>query len=740
MSAMLFREFCALLPRAGAQIALASGAPLCHVPAGLVEFVPPKLSPRRDVDTPQFPRVLVVSAPGAVGKSTLARQLSHTATAPYWDLAQYGPVGQGTMGGAFLATFGFTGMASVQSALTSGQLAIVIDALDEARVKVNESAFEAFVRDIAATARTAPGVSFVVLGRNQIAETTWLILTDSAVDVGFYVIEPFDREEAVEYVDRRVTRLDQNAAQRVRTHAEPYRAARDLLLDGLEQAIAGSQPNAASSAEARDFVGYAPVLDAVSVLLAGETNLGQLRARLASEADGGVGSGQVDRPVALLRTVVNHILEREHGTKLVANIKPALQAVASQSGWANWNQLYTVEEQCERLVAHLLGTRYRPSTMLPVQVANQYEQQIASFLPEHPFLREGNSVFVSFLFARAVLRGTQTSAVEAYLSGKEYRPSRLFADFYFLETRQAEDSPISLPPQHVGLLYDALLAGESDRLAVRTTIEGAIEDDGAPTSPGTIVEGEFEIVDLTTLDAEEPRVSSRLFEMAVTQSDTLRFRRYLRDAIVVAPCVVELGSATDEFEIGPAVNIRAGTIRLSASKIIAGGRTKNRRLGEEHDDSVVLEADHLESSVIERPVAHVTLSVSWPGCDAFPWSAHATEPGVTFRHDPRLHDAYRRFRRILMTLRSHSKGSLARVKHKIDHARVLQGAVGEQLLRQLVGDGILVLRGNFYHLDPKRADTLTEMSWMELRRGRSSDRLQTYLRKFVDANTALFRS
>jgi hypothetical protein len=91
-----------------------------------------------------------------------------------------------------------------------------------------------------------------------------------------------------------------------------------------------------------------------------------------------------------------------------------------------------------------------------------------------------------------------------------------------------------------------------------------------------------------------------------------------------------------------------------------------------------------------------------------------------------------------MTLRSHSKGSLARVRHKIEHARVLQGAVGAALLRRLVDDAILVLRGNFYHLDPPQADTLGGISWMELRRGRSSDRLREYLNRFVAENRALF--
>jgi hypothetical protein len=645
------------------------------------------------------------------------------------------PQGQGTIGGALVSAFGFGAMGQVQGQLAGGHLAFVVDALDEARVKVNEPAFEAFVRDIAQNAQTSPAASFVLFGRNQIAETTWLILSDAGVDVGFYVIEAFDRLQANEYVDRRVGRLSDAASQRMQTHPEPYHDARDLILDGLQHAIAGSQPNDATMAEARDFVGYAPVLDAVAVLLAGESNWGQLRARLQSEV--GPASSDTNRPAELLRNVVRRILEREQEAKLVANIKPALQVVAQQAGWSDWNSLYSAQEQCDRLVSRLLGTPYTPSSALPPIVGAQYEQQLAAWLPEHPFLRDGNSVFTSYLFATAVRGTMQPKAVEAHLAGRTHKPSRLFADFYFLETHGTE-GPLKLPPEHIGLLYDALLAGESDRFALRMTLDGEIDDDGDPDAAKAEVEGEFELVDLTTIDDEEPRIASREFVTSVSAADVIRFRRYLRDATVAVPCAVELGSGAGEFEIGPAVSIRARALHLSASSIIAGGRTKTRKLGEEHDNSVVLEADQVESSVMDRPVAHVALTVNWPGCEAFPWSAYASQSDPAIREDERLHRAYIRFRRILMTLRSHSKGSLARLRQKIEHARVLQGAMGEALLQRIINDGILNLRGKFYHLVPAQADARTGISWTELRRGRSSERLRQYLHDFVQANLHLF--
>jgi hypothetical protein len=305
--------------------------------------------------------------------------------------------------------------------------------------------------------------------------------------------------------------------------------------------------------------------------------------------------------------------------------------------------------------------------------------------------------------------------VETHLSSRSYKPSRILADFYFQNAHRGSDDALRVPPAHVGLLYDALLAGESERVAVRATLEGDVDQDNAEAGEENIA-GEFELVDPTTLDNEEPRISSLEFTVTAKPHDALHFRRYLRDASISVSCRVELGCGDGEFEIGPSVTIRAGGLRLLTPSLIVGGKTKVRKLGEQIDNSVVLEALDADSSVVERPVTHVGLSVTWPGCEAFPWTGFASMPDTGILKDPRLGRAFIRFRRIVMTLRSHSKGSLARVRHKIEHARVLQGPIGEALLAKLLSDGVITLRGNFYHLVPTNADQHTGTSWMELRR------------------------
>jgi hypothetical protein len=60
-----------------------------------IDFIAPNLTHRTDIPSPPSPRVIVVSAAGAVGKTTLARQVSRAKSAPLWDLSRYQSVGAG---------------------------------------------------------------------------------------------------------------------------------------------------------------------------------------------------------------------------------------------------------------------------------------------------------------------------------------------------------------------------------------------------------------------------------------------------------------------------------------------------------------------------------------------------------------------------------------------------------------------------------------------------------------------
>src|SRR5262249_13375324 len=158
------------------------------------------------------------------------------------------------------------------------------------------------------------------------------------------------------------------------------------------------------------------------------------------------------------------ILEREQDQKLLRNLRPMLAGQAP-TGWSAWEELYTPAEQRARLLARILDHPWVPPVNVPVAIRQAYEEQLKNFFDDHPFLREAKSaasiVFEAYLFADALVEPGHPLRTQLadYLEERRTLPSRLLADFYFL-FRAASNRPTRLT--HIGLLYESLLAGETE--------------------------------------------------------------------------------------------------------------------------------------------------------------------------------------------------------------------------------------------------------------------------------------
>jgi hypothetical protein len=86
-----------------------------------------------------------------------------------------------------------------------------------------------------------------------------------------------------------------------------------------------------------------------------------------------------------------------------------------------------------------------------------------------------------------------------------------------------------------------------------------------------------------------------------------------------------------------------------------------------------------------------------------------------------------KLRKILTHFRSHSRGTMAKLRAKVENERVAGNDVGRPVLERLVKDGILVPDGNFYFLEPAKVDQFLGVSWMRLREGVVNQKLVEYL-------------
>ena len=199
------------------------------------------------------PTVLLVSAVGATGKTSLARQLSRDTSLPILDLAAHRPVGENSLTGLLTESFETTLLSEVFTGLQSGSYGLIVDGIDEGRSKTTEQAFEAFLDDV--SRRCSPGANntvVVMLGRSQALEDCWVYLSEKGLSVGMITIMPFSEDQAVTYIDE---------CSNGPTDTPFYEKARDVALGNLARAFRPAPTDEAASF--LSFMGYPPVLDAV---------------------------------------------------------------------------------------------------------------------------------------------------------------------------------------------------------------------------------------------------------------------------------------------------------------------------------------------------------------------------------------------------------------------------------------------------------------------------------------------
>ncbi|WP_201239920.1 hypothetical protein [Rhodothalassium salexigens] len=588
--------------------------------------------------------LILVSAPGAVGKSTLARQIASETGATYIDLAEAEPVGGDTLSGG-LAKSG------MYSDWKTGNAVALIDGLDEARLKVTQEAFEAFLSDVveASMGRQAPTVLF---GRSGAIEDAWLHLSDKlpvcVLEIGYY-----DPETALDFA-----LLHFDIATPSDAHKDIGKEAIKLLLERLRED---------TSSDGDRFSGYAPVLQAVANRVAGESNRGALVAQIQ----------RGNQPVTLQK-IVSSILEREKG-KL------------SQLTFEDPNlvsRLYTPQEQLRRLAAHIHRVSPPELPKMSANDAKTYSNALKTWVPDHPFLdgRTGtaSTVFEAVISAAALkLRDTSETALNRAITSVSANP--FLSEFYLDSIHDSE-----LPPEHIGVIYASIRSRLSLGDTASLLIEGAEKGD------------EFELlaseVEITVARSDTNHIRTLNFQSE--QAGKIHLGARIEDVEIVAPrATVEIGGAQETVLIAP-ISIQCEKLRLSTSRLVVENPTSSPQEG-----VVYLEANEADTKeVAALPILNgqSELSVAWSGSNVFPWTSFTTTPKNS--QDPNTNEALRRFRKFVISFRSHSKGSLKRYAAKIEHERMTKGT-GRSVLNHMLHCGVVSTDGSMYTLHP---DALSE--------------------------------
>jgi hypothetical protein len=676
MVAVTFKDLLELLP-CGANLKATGKPPAVTFPKKAnPQFIEPELIVEQPIELGRT-TVVLLSAPGAVGKSTVASEIAARAEAPLWDLSKF-QVGTGTFNGTILETYDFAATGALKR-FREGEALLVLDALDEAQVRAGSSNFDTFLAELAAASKTArEKPSLVLLARNETAEWVNLFLEEAGVSVARYSISYFDERRAAAFIDKLLdARCAADGRQAIhRQQREPYSQARNELFALIYQLFSVEPIGAWQDPRVRNFLGYAPVLEA----LTGYLDVGnymplikELRERTGVPGD----------PWQFLANIVDRILERET-KKLVDAVRPQLASTASRVGWSAWETLYAKDEQLARILCYAL--KVQPSSAvrieLPQALAAPYDEALKTQLPQHPFLAGrgfANIVFKEYCYAWGLIRGTSslTKTLREIMGHREnpFLPSKVFGWFTI---KLSASGAALLEGQDFGLVYESLSGQGEAWLSInqrdellRAEIHLAGPDGG----------------DDLTLDL-------------IDTGSGIQLWRSVRDAEVDIACALRLGLPEQRFALGPSVDIHCGEL-IVVSDTIDVDATDGVTMGAESYSTVVPDL-----KVRLRNQERGNLAVNWPGV-AHPWAPFRAD---AVRGDARLVDSvqghvlrkfilmFRRQRRRLRSTLTSSRWSQEEMKER---DKLLELALRKGVLQDVVGprQDTVELTSEYFSLD-----------------------------------------
>jgi len=633
----------------------------------------------RRIDGDDESSMVLVSAPGAMGKSAAAKAVAHAIKAPYVDLSTM-HVGSGSLTGEIAKAFDFVGAATFVTALKEGRTALVLDGTDEAQLAAGRENYLAFIADLAWLLSDAAAAGQVLIfGRRDATESTQLALLDLGYAPPRYEIAPLSHAQAVDLVDQtldiRIT-SEGELFDVHRKHAEPFAQLREALFADIGAALGSEKGDERGWPTVEDFLGYPPVVLAFAEWLAVDNPAAELaRMRGISHTVARARRGQ------LLREIVERVMDRETG-KVQERLGDRL---ALRPDDTQRNALYGFDEQVSRLL-DLTGTRAValdvPAWLDPDDRAT-YESQIADFVSDHPFLagrKFSNIVFSDYLRAWAI-----SSPI-----GELYAPSHR-AEFlstlpasgpfftHFLHALSNEDSPF-LPEHLVADAISSFHLGAIDGRAVY------LQHDDETTA--VLVLG------------EESSDESAALQFVVTElSGVLELRSPIVRTTVVTDAGLVLRGNPDSLTIGPGVALVAGEIEFDAKSVsILGAKSDSgANTWNVISAQTVTHPNELKLAVHPNEKA---LAASWPDM-WHQWKPFQLDMGNKGRPIPHRLAAQivLGVRRIVAAFRPSMEAGLSVSADKVDRVVVGTNRVFEAVLLAIMELGVITRHGGLYTLD-----------------------------------------
>lgn len=385
------------------------------------------------------PRFIIFSAPGATGKTALAKHISKVTNALYWDLPKV-VLGEYSFQGTIMKTVGVEQMSSFMGSLVEGNSCLVVDAFDEAETSSGRIAVEFFLRDFSDVTKECEKECAVLTTRTESSVLLKQYFKENNVPFIHYEVSYFNEDTAKAYIESKL---------------EKKNICKSTVIDECMETQFQEIKRIFSEDEVGTFLGYAPVLDTLAETYGEERNTAIL---LKESGDGSIYG-------IYLRTILERLLEREQNDKF----RPAVKARLEKEGaLTNWKEMYSAREQLLRLfglilfndIESFLGNQLNLS---PKQY-DEYVEATHTLIKQHPFIlpRESNSeitytfagpAFRDYVIAYMLADEDAAPFAESYVSETHsYRPSQMLIEMYYSFTKGV------ISGRHIQLMYDSYKA------------------------------------------------------------------------------------------------------------------------------------------------------------------------------------------------------------------------------------------------------------------------------------------
>ncbi len=317
---------------------------------------------------------IIVSAPGAVGKTALARHIAGEKNYFLWDLAGL-KLGDNSFVGTIVQCFGAESLASILESLGDGSAGFVFDAFDEAEILSDWQRVENFLDELIEYSRDSPTPCFVLLARSETAALVWFYLQDKGISCPLLEIDYFLEPESKEFIGLQVGRLARERrlpelADRYMQHRGPFNDAIDAIFGSIYDAFSIGSEVAWTNPVVRSFLGYAPVLQAIATNVSSYTNYLDVRKAVQDRVFTGNGP-------SIASSIMQDLLRREQA-KVVSALKG--KGLSGAEGWEAWDEVYSPEEQLERILLRVLksdkSTELQSDRAVPPWLADHYRETL----------------------------------------------------------------------------------------------------------------------------------------------------------------------------------------------------------------------------------------------------------------------------------------------------------------------------------------------------------------------------